>query len=100
MTRTMSPREARRPLDERPRGEEHEEQHEEQLDQEQEAPTQPLPGRVRLDVGDEPLPEQRRRDRCAVAPQLEQVHREDGREETRPSSASGEMNGIAGIRPA
>ena len=54
---------------------------EEQLEQEQQAPAQALPRRVRLDVRDEPLPEQRRRDRRLLAPQPEQVHRDDGRHE-------------------
>ncbi len=52
-------REARRSLDERPRGQEHEDQHQQQLEQQQEAPAQPLPGRVRLDVGDQALPQER-----------------------------------------
>ena len=62
-TRTRSPARPGRPLDERARREEHEDQHQQQLEQQQEAAAQPLPRRVRLDVGDELLPQERRRAR-------------------------------------
>ena len=60
---------------------------EQQLEQQQEAPAQPLPRRVRLDVGDEALPQQRRRHDRLVPPQLEQVHRDDERARTRARRA-------------
>ncbi len=77
-------REAGRSLDERPRGEDREDRDEEQLEEEQEAPAQLLPRRVRLDVGHERPPQERGRDDLPVAPQLEQVHREDDRQEREP----------------
>ena len=66
-------------LDERPGGEQHEDDHEQELEQEQEAASQPLPRRVRLDIGDEALPEERGGDDRLLAPELEQVHRDDER---------------------
>ena len=52
-----------------------------QLEQQQQAAAQLLPRRVGLDVGHEPRPQQRRRHDRLVAPQLEQVHRDDRRHE-------------------
>ena len=61
MTMTRSRAKPGRPLEERPRGEEREDQHEEQLEQQEQAPPEALPRRVGLDVGQQPLPEQRGR---------------------------------------
>ena len=54
---------------------------EQQLEEQQQAPAELLPRRVRLDVRDELLPQQRRRHDRLVAAQLEQVHRDDDRQE-------------------
>ena len=70
-----------RPLEERSRGEHREDGHEQQLEQQQQAASQLLPRRVGLDVGHEPRPQQRRGHDRLVAPQLEQVHRDDRRDE-------------------
>ena len=75
------PREAGRPLDERPGREQREDDDEQQLEQQQEAAPELLPRGVGLDVRDEPRPQQRRRDDRLVAAELEQVHRDDGRHE-------------------
>ncbi len=75
------PGEPGRSLQERPCGEQREDRHEQQLEEQQEAPAQPLPRGVGLDVGDQARPQQRRRHDRLVASQLEQVHREDGRHE-------------------
>ena len=70
-----------RALQERPRGKQCEDDDEEQLEEQQKAPTQLLPRCVRLDIGDEAAPQQRRWNDRLVAPELEQVHRDDGRDE-------------------
>ena len=75
------PGETRRALQERPRGKQREDDDEQQLEEQQEAPAQLLPRRVGLDIGDEPAPQQGRWDDRLVAPELEQVHRDDGRDE-------------------
>ena len=77
------------PLEERPRGEQHEDQDEQQLEQQQEAPTEPLPGRVRLDVREQAGPQQRGRHHGLVAPQLEHVHRDDRGDEQQPEQREG-----------
>ena len=46
-------------LEERPCGEQHQDQDEQELEQQQEASPEPLPGRVRLDVGKQAIPQQR-----------------------------------------
>ena len=82
--RTRSRARPGRPLEERPSGEQREGDDEQQLEQQQEAPPQPLPRCVGLDVGDEAAPQQRRRHDRLVPPQLEQVHRHDERQEQQP----------------
>ncbi len=77
------------PLEERPRGEQHEDQDEQELEQQQEAPTEPLPGRVRLDVREQAGPQQRGRHHGLVAPQLEHVHRDDRGDEQQPEQREG-----------
>ena len=72
---------ARRPLDERPRGQQARISDEQQLEQQQQAPAQLLPRGVGLDVRDEPVPQQGRRHQRLVPAQLEQVHRDDDRDE-------------------
>jgi hypothetical protein len=78
---TFPPCQAGRSLEEGPGREERERHDEQQLQEEQEAPAEALPGRVRLDVRDESRPEQRRRHDRLVAAQLEEVHRDHGRHE-------------------
>ena len=72
---------ARRPLDERARGEERQDQHQEQLEEKQQAATEPLPRGVRLHVRDQLLPQEGGGHLRLVPPQLEQVHRHHDRQE-------------------
>ena len=81
MTMTRSRAKPAGPLQERPRGEEREDQHQEQLEQQEEAPPEALPRGVGLDVGEQPLPEQGRRHDPLVAAELEQVEGDDERDE-------------------
>ncbi len=76
-------------LEERPRGEQHEDQDEQELEQQQEAPPEPLPRRVRLDVREQAGPQQRGRHDRLVAPQLEHVHRDDRGDEQQPEQREG-----------
>ncbi len=70
-----------RPLHERLSREEREQDHQQQLEEQEERAAQPLPGRVRLEVLAEALPEERRADRALRAPELQHPEREHQRHE-------------------
>ena len=90
-------REAGRSLHERARGEDREDHDEQELEQQQQAPAELLPRRVRLHVRDELVPQQRGRHDGPVPAQLEQVHRHDDGQEQQPGE--GERRQEAHLSP-